>query len=397
MNPTVLDVALVVALLLYAVSGYRRGLVATVVGMVGLLAGAALCLWLLPGRLDHVVPSRFGGVRPVFLVAALLFFAGLGQFLALRLTRRLRAPLHRSPARVLDSLLGAVLTTAVAALMVWFVAGVLRVAAPQPLASALGQSRMVRIIDSIVPSTSDRLLGRVVVALNSYGFPRVFDDLAAEPIAPVDPGDPKVVRSKGIVDAARSVVRIDARAVACGRDQEGTGFVAGPNLVVTNAHVVAGSERVTVRAGDGRLQAGVVAFDPQRDLAVLSVPDLNAAALPLGPELERGDQGAVAGYPLAGPYRVDAVRVRAVLQASGDDIYGNAGVHRQVYSLRAQIHPGNSGGPLMTTDGRVAGVVFARSLDDASTAYALTLAELRPVLDAVEPSSRMVGTGGCAS
>ncbi len=394
MNPTVLDLLLVLVLVLYALSGFRRGLFATIVGMAGLLAGVGLCLWFLPSRLD-IVPGRFVAARPALLVAALFLCGGLGQLLALRVARPAHRSLHASRARVLDSCLGAVLTAGVAAFVLWFAAGVLRTAAPTSFGATLGKSRVVGVIDRLIPSSSDRILGRVVVALDTYGFPRVFNNLATEPITPVEAADPAVTRTRGIQSAGRSVVRIDALAVACGRSQEGTGFVSSRGFVVTNAHVVAGSEQVSVRSGSRGLPAAVVAFDPIRDIAVLSVPDLVAPALVEGEALAAGDQAVVAGYPLAGPYRVDPARVRGILHAIGDDIYGNSGAQREVYSLRATIHPGNSGGPLLTADGKVVGVVFARSLDDSATAYALTLDELHAVTTRLAPGSRPVGTGAC--
>lgn len=397
MTPGVVDIVLILVLVLYAVGGYRRGFLVTLVGMVGLLIGVGLCLWLLPEYLDSLVPDRFRVLRAGLLVGAMFVFGGLGQMAALRLVRTAHLTLHRSRARPLDSLLGALLTTAVAAGLIWFAAGVLRSSSSTALGAALGHSRVITTIDAFAPSSSDAVLRRALVALDDYGFPRVFDQLSAEPIRPVEAADPGVVKTAGIKRAAESVVRIDALAVSCGQSQEGSGFVARPGLVVTNAHVVAGSERVSVRSDGRKLSAVVVAFDPNRDLAVLSVPDLSAPALPTGPELEQGDQAVVAGYPLAGPYHLDAARVRGVLDATGDDIYGHRKVSREVYSLRVSIERGNSGGPLLTPEGAVAGVIFARSLDDAGTAYALTLDELNPVLGEVTSSSRQaVGTGGCA-
>ena len=152
-----------------------------------------------------------------------------------------------------------------------------------------------------------------------------------------------------------------------------------PGRVVTNAHVVAGMAAPQVRVhGTGRsYDARVVVFDPRRDLAVLAVPGLTAPPLALGRQLSRGDGAVVAGYPLDGPYRLDAARVRTVLDARGADIYGDPGTVREVYSLFARVQPGNSGGPLLSKTGAVVGIVFAKSLDDESTGYALTLTRRR--------------------
>jgi S1-C subfamily serine protease len=141
----------------------------------------------------------------------------------------------------------------------------------------------------------------------------------------------------------------------------------------------------------------VVIFDPRRDLAVLAVPNLAAPALPLGRQLSRGDSAVVAGFPLDGPYRLDAARVRTVLDARGADIYGDPGTVREVYSLFARVQPGNSGGPLLSKTGAVVGIVFAKSLDDESTGYALTLDEAAPVLRKGRNATAAVGTGGCAA
>jgi S1-C subfamily serine protease len=168
---------------------------------------------------------------------------------------------------------------------------------------------------------------------------------------------------------------------------------------VTNAHVVAGttSERVQIQGAGRTYDARVVLFDPRRDLAVLSVPGLPAPASKQGKTLKRSAGAVVAGFPLNGPYRLDSARVRDVLTAKGADIYGSPGVVRQVYSLYAKVQPGNSGGPVLSPAGAVVGIVFARSLDDDRTGYAVTLDEARPVLDAANKSFSPVSTGGCVA
>ena len=235
--------------------------------------------------------------------------------------------------------------------------------------------------------------------LDREGFPRVFNGLEAERIAPVAPPDQSVAQTAGVREAAASVIKITGVATSCNRGQEGSGWVVSPGRVVTNAHVVAGMQTATLRVhGTGRSYTGrVVLFDTRRDLAVLSVPDLPAQPLRQGQDLQRGDSGVVAGFPLDGPYRLDAARVREVIQAHGSDIYGRPGTSREVYSLYAQVRPGNSGGPLLSTDGRVVGVIFAKSLDDASTGYALTMNEARPVLAAAASASTPVDTGPCVA
>jgi S1-C subfamily serine protease len=203
----------------------------------------------------------------------------------------------------------------------------------------------------------------------------------------------------GIRDAVRSVVKVTGTAVACGRAQEGSGWVLRRGTVVTNAHVVAGMPRPGVRVGGvGPSYRGrVVVFDPVRDLAVLDVPGLPAPALPQARDLRRGASAVVAGFPLNGPYRLDAARVREVIDARGEDIYGRRPSVREIYSLYTRVRPGNSGGPLLSTDGAVVGIVFAKSLDADDTGYALTMDEARPVLDAARSADQPVDVGACAS
>ena len=128
----------------------------------------------------------------------------------------------------------------------------------------------------------------------------------------------------------------------------------------------------------------------------MAAPDLPAAPLEQGRELRRGESGVVAGFPLDGPYRLDAARVREVVEAQGSDIYGRPGTSREVTPVRPGP-PGQLRRPLLSTSGDVVGVIFAKSLDDSSTGYALTLDEARPVLDAAPSASRAVSTGPCVA
>jgi len=283
--------------------------------------------------------------------------------------------------------------------LVWFLAGAVRGGTDTPLAKAIGTSRIIQTIDRFVPPQTGRLFAGFQSVLDREGFPRVFEGVRAEPIAPISPPNNQLAFGPGVARAAKSIVKITGVASACNREQEGSGWVVAPERVVTNAHVVAGttSENVRIQGVGRSYDAHVVVFDPRRDLAVLSVPGLPAPALAQGADLKRADGAVVAGFPLDGPYRLDPARVRDVLRATGADIYGNPGVVRAIYSLYTKVEPGNSGGPLLSPGGQVVGIVFAKSLDDERTGYALTLGEARPVLDAASRSSSPVSTGGCTA
>jgi S1-C subfamily serine protease len=183
---------------------------------------------------------------------------------------------------------------------------------------------------------------------------------------------------------------------ACGGIQEGSGFVAGPDLVVTNAHVVAGVARPVVIDGAGRHPAAALLFDPATDVAVLRTAGLAGSPLELHPNTAGpGAGGAVLGYPGGGPFDVEPAVVLARFEAIGRDIYSRGLVARQVYQLESRIRPGNSGGPFVDTEGRVVGVVFSRSLLRDDIGFALTAPEIAPRLERARAASRPVSTGAC--
>jgi S1-C subfamily serine protease len=252
-------------------------------------------------------------------------------------------------------------------------------------------SAVARLIDRVAPAppAESDTLGRLV---GDQSFPEVFDTLSSP-----DAGTPP---SDGIPAAAASRVTKSTVLVvgeACDRIQEGTGFVVAPNLVVTNAHVIAGEDDTRVTTDDGRRLASTpVAFDPNRDLAVLRVPGLALPPLTLG-EGHVDDHGALFGHPGGGALRQAPMRIAEQIVARGTDITRSVPTEREVFVLAAVTAPGDSGGPVVDVDGQVVGVMFAYDISRDSTAYALTRAALDPVLApllAGSPASA-VDTGGC--
>ncbi|NUO89462.1 MAG: MarP family serine protease [Dermatophilaceae bacterium] len=395
---TLLDIALALLLLAYAYSGYRQGLIQSVSSLVGFFGFAMLAVWQLPGLLAHWdAVAQNDRTRVVALIVGVVGFGWLGQYLGSLLGAQIRKRVGQTSLRRLDSVLGAVVVMLAASLIVWFIGGALRTAGNPALSKAMAESRVMRVVNSVVPEQTGDVFASFRGFLSSQGFPQVFGGLAPEPITPVQNPDPAVAQSQAVRAAGRSVVKVTTQSQSCQRGQEGTGWVLSPGRIVTNAHVVAGADEVRIEAGDQTLRARVVVFDPRRDLAVLSAPGVSAPALPLGGEVARGDSAAVPGFPLDGPYRVVSARVRAQLDARGLDIYGRERVVREIYSIAATVQPGNSGGPLLDPQGRVVGVIFAKSLEDDSTGYALTLAEAKPVLDASANAQAEVDTGACVA
>jgi S1-C subfamily serine protease len=381
----------------YAVSGYRQGLAVGALSLGGFLAGALIAMEIVPPMADGLDE---GIQRSFAVLVSVLLFAWLGQLAGALLGARLRRHLTVRPAQIADQMLGMVAGVVAVVLVLWFVGGALRGSPAPSVNRAVSSSHLLATVDRYMPDNLNVLAENFRRAVAGSEFPRVFAGVAPEQILPVATPDRRVVGAKGVDQAEGGIVKIVGDATTCGRGQEGSGAVVAAHRVLTNAHVVAGVDAPTVQVrGEGpRLPARVVLFDPQRDVAVLYVPDLAAPPLRIAPaDLGHGDDAVVAGFPKNGPFSAGAARVRAVLSAIGEDIYGKPGVTREVYSLYANVQQGNSGGPLLDTSGGIAGIVFAKSLDDAATGYALTIKEVRADIAAGFAATARVSSGGCAA
>ena len=390
-----LDLLLLLVLLAYAGSGFRRGLFVGAVSLLGFGLGVLGAALLLPPLVQGWGPGPW---RSVAVLGGTLLAGVLLQSLLTALALLLRRHVTWEPARAVDAAAGLLGGVVAAAFVVWAAAGAVREAPLPVLARAVAGSQVVQTLETVAPPGARETFASYYAAVSGELFPRVFLDGVHEPVRAVPDPDPAASLTEGVDAAAAGVVRVSGRAEACGRAQEGSGFVVGPERVVTNAHVVAGMSDPAVQVtGTGEALAGeVVVLDPVRDLAVLHVPGLAAAALPLGPAPAGGSDVALAGFPLGGAYTVTPGRVRDVVRATGEDIYGVPGAEREIYSLLATARPGNSGGPVLDPAGAVVGVVFARSLDDVGTGYALTLDEARPVLDVALTAQGPVENSACA-
>ena len=382
------------AIVAFAV-GWSNGAIRAAGSLVGLLVGLWAGLALAPVVVGWLAAVGWAGLTQRAIVAAvvILVCASVAYGLATALAGIIGRIVRHGPIRWLDSLVGSLLGVLTWAVVVWLLAGFAQATSLATVVQATSSSRVVATLDAIAPLPSSAVLGAVDDALAQAGLPQVFEGgESIRAIAPPDPSIPTAVNR-----ASDSVVKILATKPSCGVDSEGSGWVVSPGRVVTNAHVVAGAATIFVKdpSGSRSLGATLVAFDPERDLAVLDVTGLAAAPLQLGRTLHPGDPAYAAGYPGDGAYTVNAERIREELIARGGDIYQSSTVDRQIYSLRGSVRPGNSGGPLLDASGKVAGVVFARSTTDPETGYALTLEELRPVLASV--GSAPISSGGCAT
>jgi len=392
----VLDLALLGVAGVFAVNGLRHGLVVALGSLVGFVAGASLGLVALPRLLGA---SRPGTVRALLALALVLGAGVAGQMVGGMLARKLRRVIVWGPVRAVDAVGGALVNVLAVLLVAWVLgSSLVRVDASPALADEARSSVLLGEVNRLMPAPPDRVFAAFGALLDDAGFPAVFTDPALERVFPVGPGSAALLAAPGVRAAELSVVKVRGLAPSCSRQIEGSGYVYAPDLVITNAHVLAGvvSPRVYV-GGDGwGYPATVVYFDPRVDVAVLSVPRLGLPVLRLGTGLSRGASGVVAGYPGDGPLDLQPARVRGQVLAAGSDVYGQSAVTRDVLALRARVRPGNSGGPLVDAAGTVQGLVFAASTADADTGYALTVAELGAAAAAGRTATAAVGTGGCA-
>jgi len=353
---------------------------------IGLLAGSAVAPAVARLSNSTVVKITAGLVTP-FLAATVV--ATLGGWVG----SRVAAFLDGVGWRRADAAAGSVFSAAAALLSVWL-AGFMLASGPWPgAAREIRRSVVLRALDRKLPSPPT-VLARMQRVLDPTGFPSVFAGLEPDIGQPATLPGGAVVRS-AVARAAAATVRIVG--AGCGGTIDGSGFVAAPGLVVTNAHVVAGITRPVIEDGNGRHRATPVVFDPRLDLAVLRAGGLAGPVLALAPGLApTGTAGAALGYPGGGPFQAVPAAVRRSLVAVGRDIYGERLTTRAVYELQATIRPGNSGGPFVDRDGTVLGVVFSRSITESQVGYALVADDVASRVRAATTRTAAVATGDCA-
>jgi len=388
----VIDVILVLLLVLALVGGATRGLLANLGAIAGVVLGGLAAWWLMPLVSGWVPWPDARGVIVVAVGAVLLAIGAMvGGILAASFRRRTAGTLWKPLDRTLGALLSLVVMTLAITLVGQGVAG----ANLGSVSASFASSRVLQAIDTITPQPLDEALARVRRAVVVDALPRLGELIEIGP--PVEDAPPVDLDDPALHAAAQSVARVAGTANACGQNLTGTGFVVAEDRVVTNAHVVAGVTRPTVELpGKAAQQGEVVYFDLVDDLAVIAVDVQDAAALALAEVLEIGDAGVVDGYPNGGPFTTGEAIVRSVGSARVPDIHQREQAQREIYALQARIEPGNSGGPFLTRDGRVAGVVFARADDGSAIGYAMTVTELAPVVAEAPALTRPVDTGDCA-
>ncbi|MEU1265804.1 MarP family serine protease [Streptomyces cellulosae] len=396
----VLDILLLVAAVWFAVVGFRQGFVVGILSVVGFLGGGLIAVYTLPVIWDALTDnSEVGTTAAVVAVVVVIVCASVGQALTTHLGNKLRRYITWSPARALDATGGALVNVVAMLLVAWLIGSALAGTTLPTLGKEVRSSKVLLGVSRALPDQADIWFADFSSVLAQNGFPQVFSPFANEPITDVRPPDPALAGSPVAARAQRSIVKVTGTATSCGKVLEGTGFVFDDRRVMTNAHVVGGVDEPVVQiGGEGRTyDATVVLYDWKRDIAVLDVPDLDAPVLRFAAEdASSGDGAIVAGFPENGAYDVRAARLRGRITANGPDIYHRGTVRRDVYSLYATVRQGNSGGPLLTPEGEVYGVIFAKSLDDDRTGYALTVDEIREDIARGRSAAQEVDSDKCA-
>jgi S1-C subfamily serine protease len=391
--PNVLDAILVLLLGFALVRGWRLGAVSQITAFGGFALGLLAGVWAAP-RITGLLVDEPGPGAALLTLGLLVTAVLIGHGIGLGVGWRLRHAARRVGVGKVDRAAGVGVGAAGLVLVIWLASAVLAQGPIPSLAQQVRGSEVVRALDEALPPAPD-VVGRIAAYLDGQGFPQVFAGpggaIAAPPVPETADAEVRAAAAAG----QPSTVQV--RALGCGSTLgSGSGFVTEPGFVVTNAHVVAGFDRLSVRDTTGEHDAIPILVDPALDIAVLAAPDVQAPAIGWSSAgVSRGTEGATLGFP--GGQSEMVVRpatVQGRLDAIGRDIYGESQVRREILALSARVERGDSGGPFVTSDGLVGGVVFAGD-PTGGTGYALTGDAVRPLVEAAIGRNQEVGVGAC--
>ena len=390
------DLLVVLLALLAAVSGARQGVVVALPAFIGVIVGAVLGIRVAPVVVDVF---EHPAAKVAFAVGTVFFMVALGETVGVWIGHKIKRKIRSPKLSGVDNTFGAIVQGIVVFVVAWIVALPLTSVAGLPgLSSAINDSKVLGSVNTVMPESAQDLSDDLRQLLDVSGFPSVVAPFEKAPISEIEPPDPALQNSGTVQELRDSVLKIRGTAPSCSRALEGSGFVVAPQRVMTNAHVVAGTEDVAVETRNGKLTARVVYFDAATDVAILAVPRLRSSPLEFAPEPARsGDSGIVLGYPLDGPYTASAARIRQRTTLNGPDIYDASTVQRDVFTVRGEVRSGNSGGPMVDPQGRVIGVVFGAAVEDPDTGFTLTADEVRPEVAAASEMTAPVETGRCTA
>jgi S1-C subfamily serine protease len=388
-----LDLAILAVAFVAAISGWRTGALGSLLAFFGVVLGGVAGILLAPHVVSHLDGQRTRLFVALFLILGLVV---IGEIAGVVLGRAARAAIRNPALRSFDSLVGVALQVVTILLAAWVLAIPLTSANQPNLAAAVRGSRILTGVDQVAPEwVTSKLRASLNKLYGTSGLPDVLPRFGRTPNVDVDVPDATLASDPVVANTRPSVLKIRGVAPSCQRVLEGSGFVVSPNRVMSNAHVVAGSETVTVEADGQSYDASVVSYDPEADISLLDVPNLPSPPLAFDMrEAPTGTDSVVMGYPGGGDFTATPARIREIIQLKGPDIYHTNTVTREVYTIRGTVRQGNSGGPLIDRDGRVLGVVFGAAVDDADTGFVLTANEVAKQMAKVG-NTATVPTGTC--
>lgn len=389
-----LDIAVLVVAFIAAISGWRSGALGSLMSFVGVVLGAIAGVMLAPHIVSHVHSPRAKLFAALFLILALVV---IGEVAGVVLGRAVRGAIRNRGIRTVDSIIGVALQLLVVLVAAWLLATPLTSSDQPNLAAAVRGSKVLAEVDKYAPEWLKSVPKRMSTLLSTSGLPEVLQPFGRTPIQAVDAPDASLADSLVVANARPAVVKIRGVAPGCQKVLEGTGFVIAPNRVMSNAHVVAGSDSVSVQAEGQTYDATVVSYDPNADISILDVPNLPQRPLVFAEQpAKSGTDAVVLGYPGGGDFAATPARVREIIELNGPDIYRTTTVNREVYTIRGTVRQGNSGGPMINRAGQILGVVFGAAVDDNDTGFVLTANEVSRQLAKIGNTNK-VPTGACVN
>jgi S1-C subfamily serine protease len=387
-----LDLLIIALLALGFFAGWRAGFLGPVLALAGGIlgfVGALVLATVFREQLAAIQQPTRALVTMLGLGLLVLFGEATGAALGATASRGLRTTWFRP----LDAVGGALVGVAHVVLVVWLLGGLLAAGLSPALAPVARGSAMLDAVYQRLPEPAT-VAGRMLALLSATDLPLLFAGLEPPPAAPLDlPGDQET--RELAQSGAASTARVTGS--GCGAWQQvGSGFFITPTHLVTNAHVVAGTDATSVTLAGATFETVVVHFDPNTDVAVLYAGGADAPPLELAAEApSRGTSAVALGYPGGGELRISPAAVTANHDVPGPNIYGEGRYRHEVVEVRADIERGSSGGPLMVAPGVVGGVVFGESRSVADVGYAISAPSAAESIGGAASSTRAVGTGPC--
>lgn len=395
MRGDLLDLILIGLVIAFGISGYRQGFIIGAMSFVGFVGGAVLGVFIAPPIAKAVV----NGDTPQALLAIVIVFlaATIGQFASSTVGAVVRSHVTWEPAKVADAVGGTFASALSVLVIAWLIGSLIVSTSFPPLVQQVKDSLLLTTVDDAIPQSARNWQQPFKKFIDRSEFPPVFDAIGSGQLVDVPPPARSILQGARLGRAQKAIVKVSGNAESCNKHIEGTGFVYANDRIMTNAHVVAGVTRElqVIDYQNNRHAATVVRYNPQRDIAILYVPGLNLPQLGFDSAGKTGQNAIIAGFPKGQGFTAEPARIRSKQPAEGPDIYRSSNVTREVYAIRGKVLPGNSGGPLLTVDGRVFGVIFAAAISQEDTGYVLTADEVKPDADQGRNDTTPAGTQEC--